>query len=44
MAVNLLGGLFVISSYCSLPVPFAQQATLTHRVPEQNEAGDLIFN
>lgn len=37
MAVNLLGGLFVISSYCSLPVPFVQQFTLDYQVPEENE-------
>lgn len=38
MKVNLLSGLFVIPAYGSLPVPSAQQATMTYRVPEQNEA------
>lgn len=41
-AVNLLTGLVVTCTYCSLPAPFVQQRTLTYQVPEQNEALGLL--
>lgn len=38
MAVNLFGGLFFYLFILFNFVPLTQQATLTYRVPEQNEA------